>query len=49
MATARVVNVPNVRPLPDRRQRERERHLRVVRPGTRRLGIRLSPRTPHFV
>lgn len=44
MATARVVSIPNVRPLPDRRSRERERHLRVVRPGRRRLNVRLSPR-----
>jgi len=44
MATARLVNGPNARPLPDRRERERERHLRVVRPDRRRLNVRLSPR-----
>jgi cell division protein FtsL len=44
MATARVVDRPSARPLPDLRRRERERHLRVVHPDRRRLNVRLSPR-----
>jgi cell division protein FtsL len=48
MATARVVQVPNTRPLPgrDRDRDHRDRHLRVVPPArpSRGLGVRLSPR-----
>lgn len=41
MATARVVRTPLVQP---RRDRDRSRHLRVVRTPRPGLGIRLSPR-----
>ena len=40
MATARVVRTPLVQP----RDRDRSRHLRVVRTPRQGLGIRLSPR-----
>ncbi|HYZ97217.1 MAG TPA: hypothetical protein VE575_00615 [Acidimicrobiales bacterium] len=42
MATARVVPLPSTRSRPGRDQRDR--HLRVVRPDRRGLGLRLSPR-----
>jgi cell division protein FtsL len=50
MATARVVQVPNTRPLPgrdpDRDRDRRDRHLRVVPPArpSRGLGVKLTPR-----
>jgi cell division protein FtsL len=43
MATARAARNETVRPLPEG-DREPRRHLRLVRPGSRRLGIRLTPR-----